>query len=569
MLFAECNRERAFISIVITIIPSWAILTTLIVFVLLSFHRNLRSTKVYDDCSKANAQYVYYLDLRTGDTSPSYAKRRTTLTIDMFDDNQATLARIFIPGHVIFGRKDAPIMPIDDDRFSDLRVTRFWLYRATKLKKVTTIRLTHNCTELDARIMVYAVELRTDESERFRIFFPVMSYISVYGATSKPNACFDAEPLGFISVIGGHISDITSIDEHLSWIDIILLINFGLSIIFYLTGIVVVPKGDYTEFMQFAYNGCLAGLITYVVVLVLGLTLRFVIRQNYSRKLGRGNWSIVYYSYSIFLFLAATTTWIMSAVTTFKHLCPDLYGLWILAVCVGLFVALILALITYAVHFVIQLLNPPYLEQYVVPDDLLPDNSSKGRQQVLFRHNTNLGQSPIKTSPTNMMPPTAPWQHQHQLGYHIPQAYGHPVYAQVQQPAIPPTATAPNAPLVTAYKTQDQSVLSSNHVDHTLSGNKRIEHRNQHPPHQHQDRQQTTAGTRPQTPQELYQQHGQTYNQQIAGQGNPDRPLRKIGSNESTGSTYYQQLIKTKGGVKSISQYGELLRQKKMTKQNK
>lgn len=38
---------------------------------------------------------------------------------------------------------------------------------------------------------------------------------------------------------------------------------------------------------------------------------------------------------------------------------------------------------------------------------------------------------------------------------------------------------------------------------------------------------------------------------------------KKIGSNESTGSSYYQQLMKNKGGVKSISQYGELLRQKK------
>lgn len=42
--------------------------------------------------------------------------------------------------------------------------------------------------------------------------------------------------------------------------------------------------------------------------------------------------------------------------------------------------------------------------------------------------------------------------------------------------------------------------------------------------------------------------------------------VRKIGSDDSTGSSYYQQLMKTKGGVKSISQYGELLKQQRKTK---
>lgn len=45
--------------------------------------------------------------------------------------------------------------------------------------------------------------------------------------------------------------------------------------------------------------------------------------------------------------------------------------------------------------------------------------------------------------------------------------------------------------------------------------------------------------------------------------------MRKIGSDESTGSSYYQQLMKTKGGVKSISQYGELLKAQRKTKTRK
>ena len=55
-----------------------------------------------------------------------------------------------------------------------------------------------------------------------------------------------------------------------------------------------------------------------------------------------------------------------------------------------------------------------------------------------------------------------------------------------------------------------------------------------------------------------------TYNQQMSARD--AKAFKKIGSSESTGSSYYQQVMKNKGGVKSISQYGELLKTKKARK---
>lgn len=541
MLFTDtdnnCNRERAFISIIITIIPSWAILTTLIVFALLSFHRNLRSTKVYDDCSKANAQYVYYLDLRTGDTSSSYNKRRTTLTIDMFDDNQATLARIFIPGHVIFGRKDAPIIPIEDEKFSDLRVTRFWLYRATKLKKVTTIRLTHSCTELDARIMVYAVELRTDEPERFRLFFPVMSYISVYGATNKPSTCFDAEPLGYMSAIGGHLSDQASFDEHLTWLDMNILLNLAASIVYYLTGQVLMRASTKNELLQFVYSGLIGGIIAFFITLVLGLAHRYIIRQNYALRLGQGYWSYTYYAYNIILLIAASILWIVTAVNTFKNLCPEQHLLWILSICIGFAVTIIASALSYGVNYIIHMLNPPYLEQYVVPDDLVPSEPSKSRQQTHFRH--NLSETKRALTPVYGLPTQAQMANLGQVPVHNAYPNQPPIYS------FQPYSQHQNAPPLLSY--HDPSVIPPTVAksDRLIGMNRRL------------GEQSKPQATNPELA---------TLNQQVGNTEGKSGP-KKVGSSESTGSNYYQQLIKTKGGVKSISQYGELLKQKKVKHQ--
>lgn len=526
-----CSKDKAYVSILITILPLWAIITTLIVFVLLTFHKNLRATKVYDNCSKNNAKYVYFVELRTGETSVTYLKRRTIISIDMFDENLNTLARISVPGPVIFGKRSKPTGFIGDEKYPELRVTKFWLYRAYKLKKVTTIRITHSCIEPDARIMVYGLEIRGDSIED-RLFFPVMSFISAYGSATKPNVCFDHEPLGAISAMGGSQTDSLSIHYQLSWVDLILLTFLLLASIFYSSTFDLISN-DFKDLSQASLKGLLLGTICFIFITIVRVFFRFVIKQNYSLRIGTGKWSIIYYSFCSLLFIISLTLWILTTVETYKNLCPNTYVAWLITIIVASTLSILLTILGTFIIWIYQLINPKVTEQYLYPDDQNP--SQEGGQASKSHQPTNQQQrnvqAPLRTggwqttspspSPTGSASPIQYLSpHYHQGGANM--VYGQPI-------TISPMMNTPS------YKT----LQTTYNINYDLPNQAQAQN------------QQTTYNQQTMIPTNQQQSGGKA----IAG--------KKIGSNESTGSSYYHQLMKNRGGVKSISQYGELLRQKK------
>lgn len=546
-------------AIIITVLPLWAILTTLIVFVLLAFHKNLRVTKIYDNCTKQNAQFIYHIEIRTGDTSATYNRRKTTITIDMFDDSQTTLARIAIPGHVIFGRKDSPVATLEDDKYYELRVTRLWLYRASKLKKVSTIRLTHSCGELEARIMVYGVEIRSNEPDRHKLFFPVMSYITAYGCANKPNACFDIEPAGKISAIGGLASDTSSISEQLTLVDYTLLAYLFSSIVFFLSTYNLIAD-SFKESSSAAYKGAILGACCFVGVLGFGLILRYVVKKRFTLALGTGVWAIVYYAICIAILVVSTIFWIYTTIIAYRSICPSQFNMWLLTISVAVVESIGLAVICSIIVWTIQILNPRHTEHYILPDDAtayqqlgevgasLPKGKSQYRQNISKQTAQQQAHMPTILAPSTGASGShqAPWQ----MGPPPPGTV--PMQFVVSHTGYPPSA--PNI--------YGQPMLYNSMITPPVTYKT---YQNAYPGYE--------AGQLPgqyyAPPHLAQQQQPVTYQQQISGGGSSGKPFKKIGSNESTGSTYYQQLMKNKGGVKSISQYGELLRQKKISKDKK
>ena len=591
---ANCqNNEKAYMAIIITVLPLWAILTTLIVFILLSFHRTLRATKIFDNCTKQTAQFVYFVELRTGDTSSTYNRRRTTLTIDMFDDSQTTLARIAIPGYVIFGRKESPIAHIDDDKYYELRVIRLWLYRATKLRRVSTIRITHSCLETDARIMIYGLEIRSNDPDRYKSYYPVMNYISAYGCATKPNACFDLEPTGSISNIGGQ-TELSPISEHLSSVDYTLLVYLFGAIVFSLSTFDFL-SGSSEDPHRAAWKGLILGVPGFFTTLIAGLVLRYLIKAHYSLRIGTGCWALVYYLTSLGLICVSTALWIYTAYTAYKYICPREYSNWILSICVGCVEALALTIVLAIVFWAIQALSVKNLDQFIYSDE-------NGTHQVTGSKNkTGSHRAPKLLSPATAAyggGGASPQGHQP-----APQSWpptlggpygGHP---QPQQPLPPPQSLYGQPPPVGGPQLQPQPYMlagqphaykvyptgaagqppTANYPSYEAGGQlpttpyyaptaamvaTPAQQQQQQPAPAHHHQQAQTYSPRQQ--QQLQRQE-QTYQQQtnLSAQGGK---VKKIGSTESTGSNYYQQLMKNKGGVKSISQYGELLRQKKVVK---
>lgn len=523
-LSGHCDRQEAYLSIIINVVPLWVISTIFIVFLLLFFHKSLRSTRVYDNCSKKNAHFVYFVEIRTGDSSSSYNRRRTTLTIDMFDDNQTTLARIAIPGYLIFGRKESPTPVIDDDRYFELRITRFWLYRATKFKRVSTIRITHNCPEPDAKIMVYGLELRSGERDKYKTFFPVMSYISSYGSTSRPNACFDYEPANSISALGGSQIGSSPISERLSCMDHILLIHVSLSICFFLSSAYQLTKHE-EPIVASIYEGLFDGLLSFGLTSSLALTLRYVVKTKYAINMAMGTWAFAYYLLIAATIIGSTALWIYTSIYSYQHICSDHYGDWLFNLFVAISEVMLLATLVYMIYWLISLICPRHSDPYLMPEDISnTDRSSKNRyssqtkihgQQIATKQPYMSGSN----QPTNW--PNSPVS----MTYVMPHS-GYPTTAY-PQPLVLGTPMVNPA----GYKTVQTGYSNPFILDGTQS-----------------------AGVNPQPI---------TYNAQTSSKG------KKLGSNESTGSTYYHQLMKNKGGVKSISQYGELIKQKKGAKATK
>lgn len=539
------NRQSSYIAIIVTVLPLWAILTALISFVLLSFHKNLRSTKIYDNCVKSTASHVYLVEIRTGETSPNYHKRRAALTVDMFDDNQNVLTRIAIPGHIIFGRRDQPVPIIEDDKYADLRVTRFWLYRAARLRHLSTIRLTHTSPEPEARIMVYGLQLTSCDVQPHKLFFPVTNFITAYGSVAKPNAIFDIEAIGSISAYGGEQSDSMIVSEHLSWIDTTLLLYILLGTIALANCRDILFPFSLKTWMAALYKGLAVGPGVYIAVLVYACILRYLIKSNYAHNLGVGTWSLVYHSSSALLFVVSTVIWVYLIIETYKELCPDFYSYWLMSVGASMLVCAVLQLATTVLGWMLALLSTRPADAVAVVDN-----------DIAYKSGEHTGSRSRTISYGRPAPPG---------GYYV-QPLGPAKITYGFQPQQPPTNSWPMA----STQLPPPAVIMPNNNWQTNSPF--MNYKTMHTAF-------TAATVTPPSPGGYAQPQTQTVNpggsypnHTVGGTSAQIQGLttkaagKRVGSRESTGSSYYQQLMKNKGGVKSISQYGELLRQKKPSK---
>lgn len=525
-----CNKDHAYLSIVITVLPFWTLLTALIVFLILSFHRFSRSNKIYDNCNKNSARYAYYIELRTGDTSISYNKRRSTLFVDMFDESQTVLAKVAIPSHIVFGRKDSPAPVIEDEKYPELRVARFWLYRQYKLKKVSTVRFTHSCVDQDAKIMIYGMEIRSNEPDKHKLFFPVMNYITAFGAASRQNACFDLEPNGSVGAMGGSLADVSPISEQLTTVDYILLLYVLASLLFCLTSQDTLVADSFANLGAAAIKGAIVGVIAFSIAFALAMLLRFFFKHLYSLYIATGVTANLYYGYGGFILIVSTGVWIYTTVHSYANLCSEFYNFWLLSMTVAASECLFLIMLTFLISFII---NSPSRsnEQYLNEDNMNREDSKTNSSKPKLAHSNN------------MIPPLSPnTMHQHSP-MHPPGNWPmqHVPYMMPPMPSYQPAPNVYGQPMMMGNVAQSPASYKTTSFNYTS-------------PHTHYNTPGTVSNT----------VNSPGYN----GNSPPVRPAKKVGSSESTGSSYYQQLMKNKGGVKSISQYGELIRQKKLPKVN-
>lgn len=230
--------------------------------------------------------------------------------------------------------------------------------------------------------------------------------------------------------------------------------------------------------------------------------------------------------------------------------------MWVLSISIAIGEVFVLCVICSLLFWLFQLLNPPRIaEAYALPDEFgsyqaSQEPPSKGRPNMQQFHlpTYNMSQPASKQQmltigqSTDPQPNTSPsW---HNVGYPtqltIPtmttgfaggpatNLYGHPVMVHTVSPTTGYKTLQTSYPLQTNFHNQPT-------VHHTGAGGGQV-----------------------------------TYHQQTTGfQAAKPTTTKKVGSSESTGSSYYQQLMKNKGEVKSISQYGELLEQKKAGTKNK
>lgn len=502
----ECIGTKNYAAAVFTLIPLWILIAIMIMLLILTFHRNMRSIKVYDNCTKRNAHFVYFVELRTGECSETYNQRRTQLMIDLFDENQATLARLAIPGYLIYGRKDQLASHLDDDKFSELRVTRFWLYRAVRFKGISTIRITHNCLEPDARIMVFGLEIRSCEEDRYKTFFPIMSYISAYGPTNKPNTSFDVDSNGTISLIGGTKEDSNSISARLSALDHCLLIHITMSLCF-LMGVADIYHNPTNSSVAAIYNGLLGGLIIFFVVLTISLVLRFIIKYYHALHMYSGVWAFAYYTIYAICLIISTVVWLNTTYYYYSRVCVIVYRPVTLSVIMSILESFTLLAVAYIIITLSLQIWGPASDRIVGAEDSIPINMSNSRKDRSVTDSKIRSMSKPQQQQQNYMPNTGATHS--------------------------PAARSPFKSIGTAYTNQPNL------------------------PVHHQ------ATSTPPAPGAI--QPLTSYHTQLTTLGGPGQnTLKKTGSQESTGSNYYRHVMTNKGFIKSISQYGEALKQKKL-----
>lgn len=561
------TKDQSYYVLVLSLLPLWINLILILTLILLSFHRNFRATKVYDNCTKRNAHYVYYVEIRTGDSSTNYNRRRTTLTIDLFDEQGQMLARIAIPGYMIFGRLDTPVTALEDDRFFELRVTRFWLYRSIKFTKIKTIKISHNCMEHDARVMFYAMEVRSSDKETARTFFPVMSYISSYGATNKPNASFDAEPTGSISLIGGPVDDSTSLNDRLVLLDYCLLIHISLAMSVYM-----ISQHCYVTrletYVDSIYQGLGVGATIFVVVIGVALLFRFVIKKNYALQMASGYWAVAYYASYGGLLLLSTSFWIFGVVDDNRFRCSTHSKNLSVAIVMAVAELLILEALAYMVGWFYSLLCMPQREPLALLDDSMLQ---------LTEPPPTSGAIAAAAPPPPPPPPTTPKSRsrsKEQQNTRSSSKHGSKRKTQPRSPALigpPPPLPLPGgaypgyAPInpIAMYKTvYDQQITS--YQPQALSNPYQAASQDTgipaYPFGAGRAMSPGGAGVGAAMP----SVHTQV-TQGTVGAPSPIKPTdKKPTSQDSTGSDYFHHVMKNKGNVRSISQYGELLKHKKL-----
>jgi hypothetical protein len=378
------------------------------------------------------------------------------------------------------------------------------------------------------------------------------------------------------------------ISEHLSLVDYTLLVYFNFALVFYMSTFEVLHE-SYVKATLATFKGAIIGGVCFIITLLLGLMMRYAIKYQYSMHVGTGVWNYIYHITNISIMVIGTGFWIFSTLKAYDEICSNHYAIWGLSLGVADGAGFTLTIMCQLFFWLLANCLAGEVEQFVLPEDSGQTVSTQqqtvnhydqdadrnrdrqDQQQVVqggehaaktHRHSSARQQAPT-VSPSALLMPTAgastvtgmsPWQQQQQgqqgpmqpMG--MPQAYSpYPVYMQ----------GGPTSPGAGGYK---PAGYTGNPYD--TAG----QHYHQQQTQQQQAQQlptlhHTVQG--PTSPANYHQQMGATTPTGTTTNSGRTKRTKKTGSNESTGSTYYQQLMKNKGGVKSISQYGELMKQKK------
>lgn len=321
-----------------------------------------------------------------------------------------------------------------------------------------------------------------------------------------------------ISVVIGRSSDLYSTSELLTYIDQVVLVYSFSSFVLFMSTFNLLEK-SFKDSGIATFKGLLVGLVCFAITLTFGIILRCIIRRYYSLKLGTGSSAIIYYVYNALMISSASSLWIYATFIAYKKICSQDYSRWLLTICVAIVEGIVLSILCSVIAWIIQL--PRYTEQQ---QNIFPDDTYTGPQDIMLSKSISYKTVAGKQSPPGMMN-SVPIQQQGswpgagpgmQLQYYPPPGY-HPLYTVVPQ-------------------TDFKSYPHSYQIDAQM----------------------------PAVPYYTSQPSPTQIQQQVPPA--PTGPkLRKMKSNESTGSNYYKQVMKNKGGVTSISQYG-LLKPKKRDK---
>lgn len=172
----ECDSSYELAIITLTL-PIWTFVTFYFLIFLIYYLRRIQYFKLFDKCLPRNAHFRYDFQMVIGKHSINYNKLESMIILDLLDSQLVSNMTIQIPGSTIYN---------EDQVFTykhhkpNLRSVLFSIHRRLPIKDVKCIRLAHNCSQIDSRIYIYAVDFY-DATNSERKFFPVTSVIKYRG----------------------------------------------------------------------------------------------------------------------------------------------------------------------------------------------------------------------------------------------------------------------------------------------------------------------------------------------------------------------------------------------------